>query len=172
MSDKRIFGDSLRNMEKESKFSLDMPENIADVMTLDVLSGQDLLSPYDFIENERLNYDMSKDEVYSLKPTVEYSKGWLYTVSYVALHEVAAGANVVAGVTTVVGAATLVAVALGVLASDPDKSEEFFKKIDNKFLSKISKKALKIGGISYLRSVIEEFVEIVREYNNLGEINE
>lgn len=172
MSNKRIFGDSLRDMDKQSKFSLDVPMDIAASLTFDNLSEQNLLAPYDFIENERIHYGMSKDDVYLLKPTVEYSKGWFYTVSYVALHEVAAGANVVAGLTTVLGAATVVAVALGVLTSDPDKSEDFFKKIDNEFLSKVSRKALKTGGVSYLKGVIEQFVQTVREYNNLGEVNE
>ncbi|WP_442243454.1 hypothetical protein [Streptococcus agalactiae] len=172
MSNKRIFGDSLRDMDKQSKFSLEVPMDIAASLTLDNLSEQNLLALYDFIENERIHYGMSKDDVYLLKPTVEYNKGWLYTVSYVYVHEVAAGANVVAALTTVAGAATLVAVALGFLASDPDKSEDFFKKIDNEFLSKISRKALKTGGVSYLKDVIEQFVQTVREYNNLGEVNE
>ncbi|MGT2625535.1 hypothetical protein [Streptococcus thoraltensis] len=172
MSNKRIFGDPLRDMDKNSKFSLDVPKDIVASLTFDSLNIQNLMDPYDFIESERIQYNLTKDDVYLMKPTVEYSKGWFYSVSYVAVHEVAAGANVVAGLTTVVGAATLVAVALGVLASDPDKSEEFFKKVDNEFLSKISKKALKVGGVSYLKDIIEQFVQTVKEYNSLGEINE
>ncbi|AQP41281.1 Uncharacterised protein [Streptococcus gallolyticus] len=81
MSNKRIFGDSLRDMDKQSKFSLDVPTDIAASLTFDNLSEQNLLAPYDFIENERIHYGMSKDDVYLLKPTVEYSKGWFYTVS-------------------------------------------------------------------------------------------
>lgn len=76
MSNKRIFGDSLRDMDKQSKFSLDVPMDIAASLTFDNLSEQNLLAPYH--HNDFLKIWIFVD---GPKKVVETTSKWLGEMS-------------------------------------------------------------------------------------------
>lgn len=154
----RIFGDALRNFEQEKPFKISVSNlNTGSHQNVGKLEKEELVSPLDFIENLRRDNHLSEDEAYlavAELPTRE--KNVFSNAAYV--------------FTVFAAAVVAAAVVVEVLGSDRE-TINFYKKLNSSFLKQLSDEAMRQGGVTYFKQVMEVYSEKVKQYNGLNNVN-
>ncbi|KKW74485.1 MULTISPECIES: hypothetical protein [Lactococcus] len=170
MKNTRLFGTALRTMDEGNTFNLDVSSSMVSLSNL-TFEDEKLPEPINFIENVRLSSNLTTEQIYLLDDkNALIQKSWAYKTNWLALYSVVAGAIVAVGFQ--VAAVADVGIIQKPNPNDPTHKENFYKKLNHPFLEEISNSAFKVGGVSYTKKVLETFLKQVKQYNQLGPVND